>query len=91
MSTSHCCSAGGLVIGDSTQQLCLPLSFQASVEVRVCLAVCRLTIVLTMLKEYLRHDRIETAGQSEAQKPLYSNFWSQLKTVALKLSSQILT
>lgn len=40
MSTPHCCSAGGLITGDSKQQLCLPLSYQASVEIRACLAVC---------------------------------------------------
>lgn len=40
MSTPHCCFAGGLITGDSKQQLCLPLSFQASVEIHACLAVC---------------------------------------------------
>lgn len=40
MSTPHCCSAGGLITGDRKQQLCLPLSYQASVEIRTCLAVC---------------------------------------------------
>lgn len=40
MSTPHCCSAGGLITADSKQQLRLPLSYQASVEIRACLAVC---------------------------------------------------
>lgn len=39
MSTPHCCSAGGLITGDSKQQLCLSLLFQASAEIRACVAV----------------------------------------------------